>query len=72
MKSAFDLNDPFYRPLWLRITIVVVAFAWAAFELMSGSPLWSLLFAVIGAYAVYGFFISFNPREPEARNDKPE
>ena len=60
--KGFDFNDPFFRPLWLRIIVVAVASGWGAFEFVSGSPFWGLLFCAAGAWAFYGLFIAFNPR----------
>jgi hypothetical protein len=65
MKKLFDLNDPFFRPLWLRIAIVAFSLGWGAFEFSAGAASWGLLFCGIGAYAFYGLFIAFDPRDPE-------
>ncbi|WP_299651294.1 DUF3329 domain-containing protein [uncultured Jannaschia sp.] len=59
----FDLDNPFFRPLWLRIAIVVVTLGWALFELASGAVFWAILFGAVGLYAGYKFFIDFNPRD---------
>lgn len=59
----FDLDHPFFRPLWLRAAIVVVCFAWAGLEAYGGSKAWAGLFAAIGAYCVWRFFIRFAPRD---------
>lgn len=72
LKSAFDLNDPFFKPLWLRALIVVAAIGWGVFEFVSGAAFWGTLFCAIGAYAFYGFFIVFNPREPDDEGTRPE
>lgn len=72
LKSAFDLNDPFYKPLWLRAVIVAAATGWGIFEFVMGQPFWGTLFCALGAYAFYGFFIAFDPREPEQKDGKSE
>lgn len=66
--KLLDFNDPFYKPLWLRIVIVAVAAGWGVFEFMAGSPFWGVLFVGAGAFAFYGLFIAFNPREPERKS----
>lgn len=63
--ALFDFNDPFYRPLWLRIAIVTVCFGWGVFEFVSGSPFWGVVFWGVAAFAFHGLFIAFNPRDPE-------
>jgi len=58
----FDLNHPFFRPLWLRVVVVVLCIGWALFEFATNSPFWGTLFGGLGVYAVWGLFITFNPR----------
>lgn len=65
MKSLFDFNDPFYKPLWLRVLIVGTSTAWGLFEFSAGETFWGTLFCVVGAYSFYGLFIAFDPRDPE-------
>ncbi|MBO6716436.1 MAG: DUF3329 domain-containing protein [Rhizobiaceae bacterium] len=72
MKKAFDLNDSFFKPLWIRVLIVVATLAWGAFEFTAGSPAWGTLFCGIGAYAFYGFFIAFDPRDPVEKDENAE
>ena len=67
MKSFFDLQQDFYRPLWLRLAIVVFTLGWAVFELISGSVFWAILFGAVGLYAGHQFFIAFDPKGPEDR-----
>ena len=70
--KLFDLNDPFFKPLWLRIAIVLVAGAWGIFEFMSGAMFWGTLFVGIAAIAFHGFFIAFNPRGPGSKGEEQE
>ena len=67
MDRFFDFNHPFFRPLWLRVLIVLACLGWAVVELSNGSTGWAILFGAIGLYAAYGFFVAFNPRPPEDR-----
>lgn len=69
MKDFFDLQKPFYRPLWLRIAIVALCLGWAAVEFANAAPLWGMLFAAIGVYAGYQFFVVFDPK-PDPTDDK--
>ena len=59
----FDLDHPFFWPLWLRIVITALTVGWAVVEFASGSPFWGILFGAMGACAAYKFFIDFNPRD---------
>lgn len=65
----FDFNDPFYRPLWLRIAIVGFTAAWGLFEFVNGARFWAVLFLVAAAVAFHGLFIAFNPRDGEPGSD---
>ncbi len=62
-RLMFDLDHPFFKPLWVRIAVAGVALGWAVVEAVAGSPLWGILFGALGAYAAYRFFWTFNPRD---------
>ncbi|SEN36532.1 hypothetical protein SAMN04489859_100565 [Paracoccus alcaliphilus] len=57
----FDLNDAFYRPLWLRVLLVVLTLGWGLFEFISGAPFFGVIFTAIGLYAAWRFFVTFDP-----------
>jgi hypothetical protein len=61
----FDLDHPFYRSLPLRIAIVAVCLGWAAVEFANGAAFWAALFAGVGLYAAWRFFVVFNPRDED-------
>ena len=62
----FDLQVPFFRPLWIRVVTVVVALGWAGLELLTGSLGWAILFGAAGGYAAWQFFVVWEPdREDE-------
>lgn len=72
MKSS-DLKHPFFRPLWRRIAIVVICLAWASFEMVNGSSIWGLVFASMGLYCAWQFFIVFYSVQntPSEDSDEP-
>lgn len=57
----FDLDNPFFRPLWIRLLVVAVTIGWAVFEFVSGAAFWGALFLAIGVYAAWRFFVTFDP-----------
>lgn len=57
----FDLDDAFYRPLWVRLLLVALALGWGLFEFVSGAPFFGVIFVAIGLYAAWRFFVTFNP-----------
>ncbi|WP_136441012.1 hypothetical protein [Pacificoceanicola onchidii] len=63
--KLLDVQHPFFRPLWRRIVIVVVALGWALIELALGNGLWALVFGAIGVYCAHQFFVAFDPQEPD-------
>ena len=62
----FDLQVPFFKPLWLRIAIVAICASWAALETVTGSIGWALLFGAAGLWSAYEFFLVWNPKDTEA------
>jgi len=59
----FDLQHPFFLPLWRRIATVAVALGWAVVEGVSGSAGWALIFAAAGIWAVYQLFVVWDPEK---------
>lgn len=64
-RRLFNLNDPWFRPLWRRVAVTGVALGWGLFELASGSGGFGVLFLALGAYAAWSFFATFNPGADE-------
>ncbi len=62
--KLIDPAHPFYRPLWVRLLIVVFAFGWALVELANGAIFWAALFAAIGAYAAWVLLFSWTDPPP--------
>ncbi|MFT3689628.1 DUF3329 domain-containing protein [Paenirhodobacter sp.] len=57
----FDLDNAFYRPLWIRLLLVACALGWGLFEFITGAPFFGVIFCAIGLYAGWRFFVTFNP-----------
>ncbi len=60
-----DLKHPFFNPLWRRIVVVVLCLGWAVVEVLGGSPGWAVVFAGIGLFAAYQFFVGWTPVAPK-------
>ncbi|QQA41294.1 DUF3329 domain-containing protein [Pelagovum pacificum] len=68
-----DTNDPFYRPLWIRVAIVAVTFCWAVIETIGGNVLFAMLSGAICLYAGWRLFITYDPDAAgRTDTDKPE
>lgn len=62
VRRRNDLDNPFYRPLWRRIAIVVVVAGWFAFEMLVGhDPLWQVVAGGLLAYAIWFFLLRYHP-----------
>lgn len=57
MAKLIDTEHPMLKPLWVRILIVAICAAWAAFEFTAGSSAWGGAFLALGAYAFWAFFL---------------
>ena len=57
----FDVQTPMFKPLWLRLLIVVLVGGWTVFELLGGNVFWGILFGAAGVYLGYQFFVVFDP-----------
>ncbi|MEM8978751.1 MAG: DUF3329 domain-containing protein [Pseudomonadota bacterium] len=51
----FDFSNPFYRPLGVRVGIVVVCAVWGFIELTRGQPYWALFFGAIAVFCAWKF-----------------
>lgn len=51
--KLFDLTDPFFEPVGVRVAVVAVSALWGLFELSSGAVFWSMFF--LGLAAICGW-----------------
>lgn len=65
----FDLQVPFFLPVWRRILLVAVCFVWCIFEFSTASPFWGVIFGALGSYAFWQFFLSRWPDNADQPND---
>ena len=54
-RKLFDLEIPFFLPVWRRIAAVTVAVAWGLFELSTGAVFWGMIFVGMGGIAAWKF-----------------
>jgi hypothetical protein len=71
MTGFFDLQDPFFKPLWLRLLVVAICLGWAIFEALTGSTTWAVVFATAGLWSAYQFFVVWSPKNEDTdKGDK--
>jgi len=56
----------FFRPLWLRIAVVVFCLVWTAWEWSNGETFWGALSLAIAIYGIWVFFVSFDKDDNQA------
>lgn len=59
--SLFDVQTPFFRPLWRRVAVTSACLAWALMEVTTGAVFWAILFGAAGLYLAWQFFVVFTP-----------
>ncbi|MEH6719091.1 MAG: DUF3329 domain-containing protein [Aurantimonas endophytica] len=64
--ASKEAQHPFYRPLWVRIAITAVVIGWSALEWANGETIWGALTAGIAGWAIWMFFITYDPDAPRA------
>ena len=70
MNGPLGMHDAFFAPKWRRVAVIVICAVWALAELGRGAPMWAALFAGIGAFSVYQFFIVWPDEEADKRPDE--
>lgn len=65
-----DLKHSFFRPLWVRILVIVTVLGWGVFEYIQGNSGWAIIFSAIGIYAASGFFINFKSLDDDVDSNK--
>jgi hypothetical protein len=56
-------TNPFYRPLWRRLTIVASTAIWFGLELWRGDGLWAPIAAAFCGFSVWAFLAAY-PKPP--------
>jgi hypothetical protein len=69
LGRAFDVRHPVFRPLWARVAVVALILVWTGFEFTRGATLWGLFFGAAGLYLGYRFFVVFDPKDYERKDD---
>ena len=67
MNKMFDIQHPFFKPIWRRVLLVVACLGWAAFELSHNAYFWALLFLAFALHVVIQLF--FLPWPDESKEE---
>ena len=64
-KNQFDVQHPFFRPLWRRALFVGAMALWTVYEIVNANWIWAGIFTAAVAYLGYQWFIVFDPKNYE-------
>ncbi len=56
-------TNPFYKPLWRRVTIVATTAIWFSVELWAGVGMWTTIAAAFCGFSLWAFLITY-PKAP--------
>jgi hypothetical protein len=68
--GLFDLDHPFFLPVWRRVAVVAVCALWSAVEWATASPFWGILAGGLAVYAYWGLFLKFDEAKARARAEE--
>lgn len=57
-RGLFDVDVPFFLPVWRRVVAVGFAICWGLFELSTGAIFWGMIFVAMGCIAGWRFSIA--------------
>jgi hypothetical protein len=63
LKKLLNLEDPFFAPLWIRTTIVVLLGFWTMIEFFAGAQGWAAFFAALAVFSAWRFAVIDYTRE---------
>ncbi|MDW9490165.1 hypothetical protein GOA59_29395 [Sinorhizobium meliloti] len=63
MIKFIDPDHPFYRPLWIRLLIILFCAVWTAVEFYGGQVMWGTIFLVVTAYAGASLLVFYRTKE---------
>lgn len=66
----FDVEMPFFLPVWRRIAVVAVAVCWGLFEISTGALFWGMIFVGMGSIVGWRFYTADWSAVAEDANDK--
>lgn len=52
----FDLQQPFFIPLWRRLAVVLLSSIWCLVEFAHGAVFWGVIFAGLAVFSSWQFF----------------
>ena len=69
--SFLEIQTDFFRPLWIRLLLLLIMFAWSLLEFVTGSPFWGIIFGGLGVYSLWQWFFDNWPVADSNSIEKP-
>jgi len=66
---SFDLQIPFFVPVWRRVVLLSVCFGWGLYEAATGAPIWAMIFCGMGALAAWQLFFDGWPDSDDSSSE---
>ncbi|MCH2164012.1 MAG: hypothetical protein MK098_05095 [Marinovum sp.] len=70
MSRVFDVQLPFFIPIWRRIALTLFVGVWAIFEWTLDNQILAILTGMIAVYLALQFFVFFDPKTPEEKENE--
>lgn len=65
MRKLVDLTVPFFAPVWIRVSVVLVTAAWGLFEMYANATLWGVIFLGVSVICAWRFATIDYSADPE-------
>ncbi|KQI67452.1 hypothetical protein AN189_15000 [Loktanella sp. 3ANDIMAR09] len=69
LSDLINVRAPFFAPRSRRLVVCVVLWGWALFELLLGTPLWTMIACAAAGWCTYEFFVVFDPDNYREKDD---
>ncbi len=63
--KLFDLNNPFFAPLWRRILIVCILVFWGLVEFYTSNTIWAVIFLILASICLWQFYTINYTKKPK-------
>jgi hypothetical protein len=60
-------RDPFFKPLWRRVAIIVAVVIWAGLELYAENQTWAIIAGLLVIYGVWSLFLTYKTEDDEPK-----
>lgn len=67
--QIIDPQHKFYRPLWVRVLVVLACASWFLVELYMGPSFWLVIMGALTVYTAWVLLIRFEPGNPDAAGE---